>query len=54
MSLLLLMVGVRGGGGKAPVQPSYERYRREDDEILTLIMIAVESGLLDNKGGMKR
>ena len=53
MSLLLLLVGAKRGGGSADVQPSgFERFRREDDEILTLIMIAVESGILD-KGEIK-
>ena len=48
MSLLLLLIGAkRGSGGGSVESYAYEKVRREDDEILTLIMISVESGILD-------
>ena len=51
MSLLLLLIGAkRGGGGGGSVESyAYEKVRREDDEILTLIMLSVESNLLEGE-----
>ena len=52
MSLLLLLIGAKrgGGGGGGGLEPyAYEKVRREDDEILTLIMLSVESNLLEGE-----
>jgi len=47
MSLLLLLVGAKTSGAGTSVQAyDYERFKREDQEILDLIMIIVKSGVL--------
>ena len=49
MSLLLLLVGAKtSGAGITAIRPvAYDRFRREDQEILDLIMIIVESEMLE-------